>query len=359
MSLTLPCVILVPLLPDNSYSCHLCNASQLVKDHNSLIKHIRKKHPGADIIFKCRHCLLNVDSLKRYRAHMPSCVPLQPPSVLAKSPEARQVDSSDENSASGLITVPEVITSSSSAPTRSSVIVTVTDFDMIPNRDLERIISVNESDLIENTIPSVNNMRLCASPASSSDSETASRFSFRDSMGVSDASNTRENAGATIPVSAISETSEERADCAGATIPLSAISEFVAEARRQLDTTDNAVPAQHQAHVAAATEPTDRPAYRARGRTRGWAPNRPRELSRARGPALDMTSRRNDEPDDRHPLLHDRSADRSPVDALPAVRAIGRTVHVVRGRGRRPTVDNGTGRLEHAVWALMAISEMR
>lgn len=76
----------------------------------------------------------------------------------------------------------------------------------------------------------------------------------------------------------------------GSPIPLSAISEFVAKARWQLETTVWSIQAQGQVFVAAGTEPTNRPAYWARGRTRGWAPTRWRENPRASRPAQDLAS---------------------------------------------------------------------
>lgn len=83
----------------------------MVKDHNTLVKHLRKKHSKADILFKCRYCDTIVEGVKNYKEHIPLCAASQ-----------------------------GSLAATSSVP-RPPIIITVTDFDMIPNRDLE------ESDL--------------------------------------------------------------------------------------------------------------------------------------------------------------------------------------------------------------------
>lgn len=146
-----PCVILVPSQADDEHSCHLCVRAQKVKCHNTLIKHFKLKHGTVDIVFKCRHCRGQVESIKKYPRHLRSCT-RRPTYGKDNTPVPMPgSDTSDESTCSSLATVSN---SPTHDDTRRPLVVPIDDFDMIPNRHLEHVISINPDDYIGNYAPS-------------------------------------------------------------------------------------------------------------------------------------------------------------------------------------------------------------
>ena len=67
-----PVVVTLPLNQSEGFPCRKCFDIRVYKTHNDLKRHLGKKHPDTELVFRCHLCQQDVANVRGYLAHIKS-----------------------------------------------------------------------------------------------------------------------------------------------------------------------------------------------------------------------------------------------------------------------------------------------
>ena len=67
-----PVVVTLPLNQGDGFPCRKCFDIRVYKTHKNLKRHLGKKHPDTELVFRCHLCQQDVANVRGYLAHIKS-----------------------------------------------------------------------------------------------------------------------------------------------------------------------------------------------------------------------------------------------------------------------------------------------
>ena len=65
-------VVTLPVNQGDSFPCRKCFGARAYETHNDLKRHLGKKHPDTELVFRCHLCQQDVANVRGYFAHIKS-----------------------------------------------------------------------------------------------------------------------------------------------------------------------------------------------------------------------------------------------------------------------------------------------